>query len=250
MPNAESRYDLDFGTEDGTLGGTLHPHRVDAEGKLRTKDVDAITVLTAISNLSTDIKALVTTQNSLTTDVKNLTTTQNSLTTDLKGLSTDIKALATTQNSLTTDVKNLTTTNNSLTTDLKSLTTDIKALITTLSGQLPASLGQKTAAASLSVTLPSGMPSLNTKISGTDDGQSTGTERVFVNTIKNQILNAKDRAQTISYADFGTKDQRVTQISYTAVSIGTGAGFTARKTISYTLVGNSYRRDSISWTLV
>lgn len=194
MPNAESRYDLDFGTEDGTLGGTLHPHRVDAEGKLRTKDVDAATILTTISNLSTDIKALVTTQNSLATD--------------------------------------------------------IKALITALTGQLPATLGQKTAAASLSVTLPSGMPSLNTKISGTDDGQITGTEHVFVNTIKNQILNAKDRAQAISYADFGTKDQRVTQISYTAVSIGTGAGFTARKTISYTLVGNLYRRDSISWTLV
>lgn len=235
MPNAESRYDLAFGTEDGTLGGTLHPHHVDAEGKLRTKDVDAITVLSAISGLSTDLKALVTALSA------KLPATLGA---HVKADSMSV-TVASDQTVPVTD-----STSQTLLTAIGNLSIDIKALVTTISGQLPATLGQKTAAASLSVTLPSGMPSLNTKISGTDDGQSTGTERVFVNTIKNQILNAKDRSQTITYADFGTKDQRVTQISYTAVSIGTGAGFTARKTISYTLVGNLYRRDSISWTLV
>lgn len=67
---------------------------------------------------------------------------------------------------------------------------------------------------------------------------------------KKLILEAQDREQSISYADFGTKDQRITRIDYVSPSVGTGAGFTARKTISYTLVGNKYRRDTITWSLI
>jgi len=85
---------------------------------------------------------------------------------------------------------------------------------------------------------------------GTEDGQVSGIKRVFVNNIKEQILAAKDRDQEISYADFGTKNQRVVQIDYTAPSIGTGTGFIARKTFIYSLVGNRYRRDNITWSIV
>jgi hypothetical protein len=88
------------------------------------------------------------------------------------------------------------------------------------------------------------------KMSGTENGQPNGTEFTFVNTLRNQILAAKDRQQSITYADFGTKDQRVTQIDYTSPSIGSGAGFTARKTISYTLLSGKYRRDSLNWSLI
>lgn len=90
----------------------------------------------------------------------------------------------------------------------------------------------------------------NVLIAGSEDGLKTGTKFAFVNNIRLQILAAKDRVQAITYADFGTKNQRVTQIDYTAASIGTGAGYTARKTLTYTLVGNNYRRDNIIWTLV
>lgn len=135
----------------------------------------------------------------------------------------------------------------------------VNTSLSTISGQLPATLGQKVMAASLSVTMASDqspIPVVATlgdepvKISGTENGQPNGTEFTFVNNLRNQILAAKDREQDITYADFGTKNQRITQIDYTAPSIGSGTGFTARKTLTYTLVGNRYRRDSIDWTMV
>lgn len=90
----------------------------------------------------------------------------------------------------------------------------------------------------------------NGLISGTEDGTLSGTQHVFVNNIRLLILGAKDRVQNITYADFGTKDQRITQIDYLASSIGTGPGYTARKTLNYTPVSGKYRRDSIVWTIV
>lgn len=89
------------------------------------------------------------------------------------------------------------------------------------------------------------------KISGTENGQPNGPEFAFVNNLVQQILKAKDRTGTISYDDFGTKNQRITQLTYTAPSIGTGPGFTAVKTFTYTLVGNRYRRDTPgNWSLI
>jgi len=86
--------------------------------------------------------------------------------------------------------------------------------------------------------------------SGTENGQPSGTEFTFVNNRRQQILSAHDRNAQFTYADFGTKNQRITQIDYTSTTIGSGAGFTARMTLTYTLVGTRYRRDSIYWTLV
>lgn len=68
--------------------------------------------------------------------------------------------------------------------------------------------------------------------------------------IRLKILRAADREQAITYASFGTKDQRITQIDYTAASVGSGPGFTARKILTYTLVGTRYRRDTIEWSIV
>jgi len=133
------------------------------------------------------------------------------------------------------------------------------AALTSIDAGIPASLGQATMAASMPVALASDQAPIPVvasladepvKISGTENGQPNGPEFTFVNNLRNQILAAKDRDQAIAYADFGTKNQRVTQIDYTASSIGSGAGFTARKTLTYTLVGNRYRRDNITWTLV
>lgn len=84
-------------------------------------------------------------------------------------------------------------------------------------------------------------------IAGTEDGTATGTVRHFVNNRRQQILAAHDRVQAITYADFGTKDQRITQIIYTSPTF---PGIQAIKAISYTLVGNRYRRDNITWSVV
>lgn len=84
-------------------------------------------------------------------------------------------------------------------------------------------------------------------IKGTIDGTPNGVEFTFVNNIKNQILATHDRVQEIVYADFGTKDQRITQINY---SSDTFPGVVARKSINYTLVGTRYRRDEIIWEII
>jgi hypothetical protein len=85
------------------------------------------------------------------------------------------------------------------------------------------------------------------RTAGTDDGTLTGTTYLTVNNLRQQILAAHDREQDITYADFGTKDQRITQVDYNS---GTFPSNTARKTITYTLISGKYRRDSINWSLV
>ena len=61
------------------------------------------------------------------------------------------------------------------------------------------------------------------------------------------ILSAPDRVLLITYADFGTSNQRVTNLVYSSPSI---LGVEAHKTLSYTLVGTRYRRDSITWSII
>lgn len=85
-----------------------------------------------------------------------------------------------------------------------------------------------------------------TLIFGTEDGTPTGTAYVFVNNILKQILAAHDRKYDITYADFGTKDQRITQVDYTSPTF---PGVTASKVITYTLVGTRYRRDTVEWII-
>lgn len=65
--------------------------------------------------------------------------------------------------------------------------------------------------------------------------------------LRSQILAAADREQEITWADFGTKTQRVTQIDYTSA---TYSGVIARKSFAYTLVGNNYRLDTIIWEII
>jgi hypothetical protein len=82
---------------------------------------------------------------------------------------------------------------------------------------------------------------------GTIDGTPTGTQYVYVNNVRQQILAAHDRDQTITYADFGTKNQRITQVDYNSSTISPSV---ARKTITYTLISGRYRRDSINWSVI
>jgi hypothetical protein len=82
---------------------------------------------------------------------------------------------------------------------------------------------------------------------GTIDGTVVGTQFINVNNLRQQILASHDREQDITYADFGTKDQRITQVDYNSTTFPSN---TARKTITYTLVSGRYRRDSINWSLV
>jgi len=79
---------------------------------------------------------------------------------------------------------------------------------------------------------------------GSNDGLSTGAKFGIVYNIRKAILDAEDRESDIAYADFGTKNQRVLSITYTSPTF---PGRTAIKQLTYSLVGNRYRRDSIDW---
>lgn len=89
--------------------------------------------------------------------------------------------------------------------------------------------------------------SSSAKVTSTNVGGKEGLDVNVLTNIKNQILATDDREQLITYADFGTKNQRVTQIDYTS---DTFPGIIARKTLSYTLVDTRYRRDSINWAII
>lgn len=87
----------------------------------------------------------------------------------------------------------------------------------------------------------------NVLIAGTENGQANGTLRYFVNNLKEQINSSHDRSRAFVWLDFGTKDERVSQINMTSSSF---PGVTARKTFNYTQVGNRYRLDSDVWSII
>lgn len=82
---------------------------------------------------------------------------------------------------------------------------------------------------------------------GTEDGSVLGTQFVFVNNEKQQVLAAHDREEDYTWADFGTKNERITRVDYTSVTF---PGITVRQDLNYTLVGTKYRLDTIIWSIV
>jgi hypothetical protein len=82
---------------------------------------------------------------------------------------------------------------------------------------------------------------------GSEDGTATGNKFGVVYTVRQAILDAKDRNSTITYADFGNKNQRITSITYTSPSF---PGVSVVKQLTYTLVGNKYRRDNVNWVVI
>lgn len=87
----------------------------------------------------------------------------------------------------------------------------------------------------------------NVQLVGSIDGTKTGTKFGFVNNLRQQVLDSHDRNAIFTYADFGTKDQRITRIDYTSTTF---SGNTIRRDFSYTLVGTKYRRDNEIWTII
>lgn len=77
-------------------------------------------------------------------------------------------------------------------------------------------------------------------ISGTVDGTATGTERTFVNNRKIQLLSAHDLRKEYLWLDPGTKNQRISTITYTSASF---PGVTFVRTFTYNLVSGKYVLD-------
>lgn len=55
-----------------------------------------------------------------------------------------------------------------------------------------------------------------------------------------KVLNASDRERFFFWLDFGTKNERISSIIYSSLSVG----FSFIKTFNYSLVGNSYQLDN------
>ena len=83
-------------------------------------------------------------------------------------------------------------------------------------------------------------------IAGTDDGTLAGNVFINVNNVKNQILQSSDANAALTYADFGTVNQRITQIDYTSPTF---PGIVATKVLTYVLDGTRYRRTNITWVV-
>lgn len=106
-------------------------------------------------------------------------------------------------------------------------------------------LGQKTSAGSVPVVLASDQSAIGTLETGTVDGTTSGTQRVFVNNKKTQVLAAHDLLNTYTWLDFGTKNERVDTITYTSATI---VGVIITRSFSYTLTGGKYRLDTETWS--
>lgn len=106
-------------------------------------------------------------------------------------------------------------------------------------------LGQKTSAGSVPVVLSSDQSSIPSLEIGTVDGTAGGTQRVFVNNTKSQVLSSHDLVNTYTWLDFGTKNERVNTIVYTSATI---TGVTVTRSFSYTNVSGKYRLDTEIWT--
>lgn len=170
------------------------------------------------------------------------------------------------------DIRNLNSLTDSVTVNVPSLplplgaATEAKqdAQITALSDindKLP-TLGPQTEANSISVTLATDLDPIsveldidaftnpnpdNIQLVGSIDGTKAGTKYGFVNNLRLQILDSHDRVAEFTYADFGTKNQRITQIDYASATFPSAI---VRRVFNYTLVGNNYRRDDEVWTVV
>ena len=135
----------------------------------------------------------------------------------------------------------------------------VETSVQSIDAKLP-TLGPNVAANSISVTLATNEAPLpinldaftnvdpdNVQLVGSINGTKTGTKYGIVNNLRLQILDSHDRLAAFSYADFGTKNQRITQINYTS---GTFPGTTVQRQFSYSLVGTNYRRDNETWAIV
>ena len=131
--------------------------------------------------------------------------------------------------------------------------------LSSIDTKLP-TLGPNVAASSVSVTLATDQSPLpvnldaftnvdpdSVQLVGSINGTKTGTKYGVVYNRKQQVLDSHDRIAAFTYADFGTKNQRITQINYTS---GTFPGTTVQRQFSYTLVGTNYRRDNETWTVI
>jgi flagellin-like hook-associated protein FlgL len=238
---------LNVGTEDGTVAGAKHVMKVGSDLNLRVKDEEANQTLAEIdssidaSNLHlADIETAVT--DGLSTVNGNLDSIESKLDDVNLNLDEANTSLDSIENKLDTVNTNLDEVNTNIQ-SLEDTAIDIEANTSETNNQL--TMANSTLDAiqnALENPLQIDQPVIT---AGTKDGTPTGEVFVNVNNIRQQILESHDRVANFTYADFGTKNERIAQIQYTSPTF---AGKTVVRTFNYTLVSNQYRRDSEVWS--
>ena len=85
------------------------------------------------------------------------------------------------------------------------------------------------------------------QIAGTLDGSTLTTEYGYVYNQKQQVLASHDREETYTYADFGTKNQRIIRVDYTSATF---PGIIVRRDFNYILDNGRYRIVDSVWSIV
>ena len=245
---------------DGTNTASVNPDgslNVNLVGTSEVKITDGVDDLAI--NADGSINSIVTATD---LDIRNLQFSTDKV--DITGSNVGIQGTVTVQ-ATDLDIRNLQFTQDKVDVSGSSVTevnsSGILTELQSIDSKLP-SLGQQTAANSISVTLASDIGPLvanvelnaftntnpdNVQLVGSINGTATGTKYGIVNNLRLQILDAHDRVANFIYADFGTKNQRIIQVNYISATF---LGTTVQRVFSYTLVGNNYRRDNETWTIV
>lgn len=211
---------LVVGTEDGTFGGNQRVIKIGTDSNLRVKDEDLIALVTLLNNKfvnGNDIGDVTINNASLAITNPNLDVALSTRASEATLSALNSKFVG------GNDIGDVTINNTSLNPvpiDIITANIDIRDL----------SASQD-----------------NVLIAGTENGLTGGQIRYLVNNLRQQIAATHDRTQVITYADAGTKNERITQIDY---SSPTFPGVTARKTITYTPVGSGYIPTNITWSIV
>lgn len=213
-------------------------------GEALVRDNDANTALSAINSKLVDGSDIgdVTINNGAGASAVNIQDGGNSITVD--AVSLDIRVLNHSSDSVAIgDGTELVAINASGEMSVTDGTTH--TLLTSIDAGIPAGLGQTTMAASMPVAIVSNQSAI--KIAGTSDGTNSGTEYGVVYNQRQQVLDSHDRLETYTYADFGTKNERITRIDYTSATF---SGITVRRDFNYVLDSGSYRPTTSPWSIV
>ena len=83
---------------------------------------------------------------------------------------------------------------------------------------------------------------------GTLDKVGSGGGSTPVLSLKDRILAAADRTQTITVLNLNQCDERISQIEYRAASVSPTA--TATKVLNYSATGYEYQISGVSWVTI
>ncbi len=222
---------ISVGTDDGTKTGVKRAHKIGADGKLETKDTDANTSLDNIETLLS---------NPLNVNTGGLTDAELRATpVPVSGPLTDAQLRASPVPVLVTGGGDATAANQVIANTLLSA---INTQLTSGTLKVDDDETQTLLGNIISQLVTGGL------IIGTENGQPSGVQHVFVNNLKSMILASHDRVRDVTYLDAASKkNRRVEKFEFTSLTF---PGITLVREFNYNLIGSDYVFINDNWTLI